>query len=404
MLSEQFPELPPQLPNNLPTHLPPQLNWQVHCNVIDNYGDVGVAWRLCCDLAGRGQHVQLHIDDASALAWMAPQGCPGVEVVDGRQGSPTQFTTNIDVFIECFGCNIDNILIANLPHFMLGISNEVLLINLEYLSAENYALRNHGLASPLAGILAQHMAKFFFYPGFVPGTGGLLREPTLAQRQANFNRLEWLQWLSAQCVPSSQFDVQASAPVQIVSLFCYEPSALPALLQQWANSPHNTRLLVTHGRASHAVQAALTGLQASNPSKNQRGSLSISYLPALTQIQYDALLWASDLNFVRGEDSLVRALWAGKPFVWHVYPQDDNAHHAKLAAFLQWLQADAGLTAFHQAWNAASTATLPTQLPNMDLPAWGEIARQARNRLLLQPDLCSQLLDFVAEKRKSKLK
>lgn len=396
MLSQQFPELP--------HHLPPHLYWQVHCKVIDNYGDVGVAWRLCCNLAGRGQQVQLCIDDASALAWMAPQGCPGVEVVVGWQVQSTQITANIDVIIECFGCDINNILVASNPHAKLVVSHEVILINVEYLSAETYAQRNHGLASPLAGILAQHMAKFFFYPGFVPGTGGLLREPDLAQRQAAFNRLEWLQWLSAQCVPSSQFDLRAGAPVQIVSLFCYAPSALPALLQQWASSPHSTRLLVTPGRASHAVQAALEVIQASNTAKNQRGSLSISYLPALSQIQYDALLWASDLNFVRGEDSLVRALWAGKPFVWHIYPQDDYAHHAKLVAFLKWLEADAGLTAFHKTWNAAGTATLPSQLPSMDLPAWGEIAHQARKRLLLQPDLCSQLLDFVAEKRKTTLK
>ena len=238
----------------------------------------------------------------------------------------------------------------------------------------------------------------------------------MAQRQAKFNRLQWLQWLSAQCAPPSQFDPQAGASTQLVSLFCYEPSALPALLQKWANGPRSTRLLVTHGRASDAVHVAMNAIQASAPYENQHGSLSISYLPALPQLQYDALLWACDLNFVRGEDSLVRALWAGKPLVWHIYPQDDNAHHAKLAAFLQWLGADAGLTAFHQAWNSIGTASLPGTLPgtlpaklpgtlpDIDLAAWGEIASQARQRLLKQPDLCAQLLDFVAEKRKTALK
>ena len=63
------------------------------------------------------------------------------------------------------------------------------------------------------------------------------------------------------------------------------------------------------------------------------------------------MLWACYLNFVRGEDSLVRALWAGQPFIWHIYPQDDNAHHAKLEAFLDWLQAPESLRKAHRVWN-----------------------------------------------------
>ena len=82
----------------------------------------------------------------------------------------------------------------------------------------------------------------------------------------------------------------------------------------------------------------------------------ISYLPALTQIDYDHLLWACDLNFVRGEDSLVRALWAGRPFIWHIYPQDDGAHAAKLEAFLDWLQAPDSLRQFHRAGTAPAPA------------------------------------------------
>ena len=118
--------------------------------------------------------------------------------------------------------------------------------------------------------------------------------------------------------------------------------------------------------------------------------LSISYLPLLSQPDFDHLLWACDLNFVRGEDSLVRALWAGQPFVWQLYPQDDDAHHAKLAAFLDWLDAPASLRSFHHAWNGVANDTV-----RLDLPAWAACARTARERLLQQPDLVSQLLRFV---------
>ncbi|MEZ7815989.1 MAG: elongation factor P maturation arginine rhamnosyltransferase EarP, partial [Burkholderiaceae bacterium] len=47
------------------------LVWDVYCKVIDNYGDVGVCWRLARNLVQRGQHVRLFIDNADALAWMA---------------------------------------------------------------------------------------------------------------------------------------------------------------------------------------------------------------------------------------------------------------------------------------------------------------------------------------------
>ena len=394
----------PQPPNPLPHQPYHPLRWHVYCKVIDNYGDVGVAWRLCCNLADRGQQVQLCIDDAQALAWMAPHGHASVQVITGWALPETQFTTNFDVLIECFGCNINTLVVANWSCNSLGNNANKLWINLEYLSAENYAQRNHALRSPVAGLGSAGLPKYFFYPGFVQGTGGLLREPGLAQRQAAFDRRAWLEEQSARCEAPSQFGVDTDHPQhhpqQLVSLFCYEPAALPALLNQLAHGPVRTRLLVTHGRASLAMRLALQKITGSEANPYAHKQLSISYLPALSQTQYDELLWACDLNFVRGEDSLVRALWAGKPFVWHIYPQDDNAHHAKLAAFLQWLGADAGWTAFHHAWNSIAAGPLPPA----DLAAWAPIAASARSCLLKQADLCSQLLDFVAEKRKTGLK
>ena len=101
---------------------------------------------------------------------------------------------------------------------------------------------------------------------------------------------------------------------------------------------------------------------------------------------------------MRGEDSLVRALWAGQAFVWQIYPQDDDAHHAKLEAFLGWMRAPDSLRDFHLAWNGigAKAAVWPSR---STLAQWRECARQARQRLLIQPDLTSQLTSFVLEKR-----
>jgi uncharacterized repeat protein (TIGR03837 family) len=125
--------------------------------------------------------------------------------------------------------------------------------------------------------------------------------------------------------------------------------------------------------------------------------LSITQLPLLDQIDFDHLLWSCDLNFVRGEDSLVRALWAGRPLVWQIYPQRDDAHHSKLDAFLDMIQAPASLRRFHRIWNDVDQGP-PGPL---ELQSWGENVRVCRERLLQQPDLVSQLLEFAESIRTS---
>lgn len=352
------------------------MRWDVFCKVIDNHGDAGVCWRLSALLAARGEQVRLWIDDPSALAWMAPAGATGVEVL--HWSGPAAAEPG-EVVIEAFGCALDESFVARMAQDARGRGRQPAWINLEYLSAEAFVERNHRLPSPVLSGPGQGLVKHFFYPGFTARTGGLLREQDLAQRQAAFDAPAWL----------NSHGITPAPGERLISLFCYEPAALPALLEQLAAAAPATRLLVTAGRAQAAVQKAL------QPASGGRNALSISYLPLLSQRDYDHLLWACDLNFVRGEDSLVRALWAGRPFVWQVYPQDDGAHHAKLRAFLDWLGAPPSLRRFHEAWNGISTGPLPL----LDAAGWPEATAQARARLLAQQDLAAQLLGFISERR-----
>ena len=191
-----------------------------------------------------------------------------------------------------------------------------------------------------------------------------------------------------------------SANERLISLFCYEPQALPALLKQLSEGDAPTRFLVTPGRPSAAVAAAMQVLGWSHtPGQgSQHQQLRISYLPYLSQTDFDHLVWSCDLNFVRGEDSLVRALWAGKPWVWHIYPQDDLAHHAKLQALETELDMPASLRDFHATWNGLENASLPG-LTRALLDDWQEWSQQVQHRLQAQTDLTTQLLGFVAQKR-----
>lgn len=355
----------------------PPLTWDVFCHVIDNWGDLGVCWRLCSQLLAHGQHVRLWVDDAAPLQWMAPGALEGrIQAMEVHHWPRTQHPAQPpqvpagDVLVEAFGCDIA-------PEWVLQLQPDTqhrVWLNLEYLSAESYVERSHLLPSPIMNGPLAGRTKWFFYPGFTPQTGGLLREPHLLATQAQFDPPPWL----------AQHGVAATAS-PVVTLFCYEPAHLAELTQQPGLA--HAHWLVTHGRA----QTAMQHVGASHPALVQR----TTHLPPLAQTDFDQVLWSADLNLVRGEDSLVRALWAGKPLVWHIYPQDDHAHHAKLDAFLDWLQAPPCLRHFHRVWNGIS----PGPLPAPKLPLWQACILAARQRLLAQTDLASQLLDFVAEKR-----
>lgn len=364
------------------------MRWDIFCQVIDNHGDLGVCWRLACQLATRGETVRLWVDDGRALRWMAPQGCPGVSVIDwsnagaiaeAARGAPP------DVLVEAFGCDPAPALIARFAAHRRPDGRPGAWINLEYLSAEPYVERLHTLPSPVFKGPGEGLTKHFFYPGFTPATGGLLRESDLAGRRARFDRAAWL--------ASQAIDWQGE---RLVSLFCYEPPQLGALLAQWAEDAEPVRLLVTEGRAAAAVRAALPALV--NAASARIGRLAVNFLPLMPQPAFDALLWCCDFNFVRGEDSLVRAIWAGRPFAWQIYPQDDDAHHVKLETFLDAVGAAPSLRDFHRAWNGIGHAS-PDWPDDAGLQRWATDALAARDALAAQVDLCTQLVDFVGRRR-----
>jgi uncharacterized repeat protein (TIGR03837 family) len=344
--------------------------WDLFCRVVDNFGDIGVCWRLAADLGTRGESVRLWVDDASALAWMAPGGAPNVQCIEW--GPDSEMPEPGDVVVEAFGCDPP-------PRFierMKARPPAPLWINLEYLSAEPYVKRSHGLRSPQLAGPGRGLDKWFFYPGFEAGTGGLIREPRLMDARRAFDAQAWL----------LERGIERRDGERVLSLFCYEHAPVADLLSALADAP--TLLLATPGATARSIDGATKGVRCIE-------------LPWLTQADYDRLLWACDLNFVRGEDSFVRAQWAAAPFVWQIYPQHDAAHAAKLQAFLGLMLQGAepalaaDLRRLWLAWNGldAGLLALPAKAP------WQALALRWRDRLLAQPDLVTQLLGFVAEKR-----
>lgn len=375
------------------TPSPLTLDWDLFCRVVDNFGDIGVCWRLARRLARLGQRVRLWTDDAAALGWMAPQGAEGVTVLSWHEPAPAQAPG--DVVVEAFGCDPP----AGFVERMAAARRAPVWINLEYLSAEPYVERSHGLRSPQLAGPGRGLDKWFFYPGFTRGTGGLLHEDGLELERARFDAAGWLAGLGIAALPGARR----------VSLFCYEQPALAAWLAHWRQTP--TQLLVTRGPAAAQVAAALA-CSGEPGTTAVRDALAVQFLPWLPQTEFDRLLWACDLNLVRGEDSLARAVWAARPFLWQLYPQHDRAHAAKLDAFLafQLAGAEAGLAGRLRAhfahWNGLGAA--PACLdPPADRQPWRGLAEtgchRLEGRMSREGDLAVRLCVFVAAKRRATL-
>ena len=374
--------------------------WDIFCNVIDNFGDIGVCWRLARQLvAEHGLEVRLWVDDLASLQKLCPEISSKLQIQSARGVEVRHWTTPFpeakpaDVVIEAFGCNPPESYIAT----MAASDPKPVWINLEYLSAEDWVPGCHGLASPHPRL---PLVKYFFFPGFVPGTGGLLLERgLLTQRQLfqqDFDAIARF-WTS--------LELPAPAPEEIrVSLFGYENKAVSGLFNAWVQSEKNVLCLVPEGRMLSDVSAYFGQQKAWAGSVQRKGHLEVRVIPFVEQDQYDRLLWACDCNFVRGEDSFVRAQWAARPFVWHIYPQEEGAHFKKLSAFMdvycEGLPQEAAVSfrTFWEAWNRGVGAG----------EAWAGFwkhraifethASHSANHLAENGDLASNLVHFCKSK------
>jgi uncharacterized repeat protein (TIGR03837 family) len=368
------------------------------CKVVDNYGDIGICWRLARQLAREhGVAVTLWVDDLRSFQRICPEvllDCErqqlGAVTVQHWRNQEGVFTADdiADIVIEFFACDIP-------PGYITAMSQctpRPVWLNLEGLTAETWVEGCHTLPSPHPSL---SLTKYFFFPGFNSRTGGLLLESGLERARQAF-----------QSDPMAVADFLGQfgvTPAEIaalkVSLFCYPHAPIAALFAAWQNNDRAITCLVPEGVAADAAQAFL-GQAATAGACATRGALTVRVLPFMPQPDYDKLLWACDLNFVRGEDSFVRAQWAGRPFVWHIYPQDQDLHHVKLNAFLQTCTAGTdSLTALSLAWNAAAKGdvdwTEAWATLQADLPEITALSADWQRQLWANGDLASNLLQFA---------
>lgn len=373
----------------------------IFCSVVDNFGDIGICWRLARQLAAEHHLIiTLWVDDLSSFQRICPEVEPsttsqtiaGVLVRDWPTQLPSLAAQDMpDLLIEALACTVP---VEYVQQLSLQRPDAVWL-NLEYLSAESWIEGCHGLASPQANV---SLAKYFFFPGFNTKTGGLLREQSLVARLADFAADVSAQqqfWQQLGIVDATRFQ-------QKISLFCYEQAAIALFVEQLAAATGSTLLLVPEGVLAQQLRALWPSLL-EHPVL-ELGQLRLQILAFIPQPQYDYLLAACDINFVRGEDSIIRAQWAGKPFIWQIYRQEEQAHQVKLAAFLQQYLQQAPkelgmlLQNVHRQWDLEQPLQdlWPQLLENQaKIHAYNQ---KWRDYLTSQQDLASNLVRFAENK------
>lgn len=365
------------------------LKIDIFCRVIDNYGDIGVCWRLARQLvAEHGCDVRLIVDDLSAFRVVAPGIDPtatrqyllGVEVLSW--GTDEHLKPR-EVVIEAFACDPPQTYVE----LMAQRTPKPFWINLEYLSAEAWVDDVHGMPS-------QHqrlpLIKYFFCPGFTENSGGLIRESGVSASAS----------VGATCRDPQNPVLHSGRDKSLLQ----EPAAPHNSLRLFAFAyPHAPMLALTQG---FAVAGVATDVTVAAPLSQTDPAWQ--FAPAVPQPEFDALLAPFDFLIVRGEDSFVRAQWAAKPFLWHIYPTADGAHLVKLDAWLDrycdGLDASAA-SAYRAASHAFNTTrsdsaqSAPYALLAQHMAALADHAVLWRDTLLRQSDLATRLLKFVAAHR-----
>lgn len=362
----------------------------IFCRVIDNFGDVGVTWRLARQLGNEFEiTTRLFVDDLVSLAVLVPaldplQSSQIVERVEVR-GWPGDDITDItlavaDCVIEAFQCALP----LRYVNAMTLRRVAPVWINLDYLSAESWVIAHHLLPSPHPQLA---LNKYFFFPGFEPGTGGLLRERDLFLKR------------DAALLTNPR---RHSNELRVL-IFGYANAALPELLnaiERMCVKTVKTFVTIPHSQLGGAATVWHDAKKLASAD-----NLRINIQPFVSQSEFDSLLWSQDVCFVRGEDSFVRAQWGAKPFVWQIYPTSDGAHLRKLNAFLDryciglQIEVAAAVRELWRAWNVEDGLAMS--------PAWLEFmrhrtvlnshARAWADQLAKQPDLATNLVTFVAK-------
>ena len=198
--------------------------WDLFCRVVDNYGDVGVCWRLAADLAGARRAGAAVVDDAARAAWMAPRrrapasrSSPGTTAPRARRRRRRRR-----------GLRLRPAGRLRRAHGRPARAPPVLD---QPRVPERRALRR-ALARPALAACTRPGGRpdqaGSSIPASAPATGGLLREPDLLERRAARSTAARLAGATGH---------RAARGERCVSLFCYGNAAARRAARRLAAAP-----------------------------------------------------------------------------------------------------------------------------------------------------------------------
>ena len=278
----------------------------IFCQVIDNYGDVGVAYRLAREFKRVYPNKKLRFVINQIEELNLIRKSEDIEIILYKDISKIE--NSADLIIESFGCEIPK------EYMDKALKNSKLIINLEYFSAEKWVDDFHLQESFLGG----NLKKYFFIPGLSEKSGGILLDNEFLERKKKVeaNKEYYLE----------KFGIKEKYDL-IGSVFSYKKN-FDSLIEELKKLNKKVILLILSEKTQkNFIKYFDNG--------NNYDKIKFVKLPFFTYDKYEELLALCDFNLVRGEDSFVRALLLGKPFLWHIYPQDENTHIKKLESFLE---------------------------------------------------------------------
>lgn len=301
----------------------------IFCEIIDNYGDIGVVYRTAKELQKIFPKSKIRaflnkLDEFkkinSQVLDLPSQNIDGIEYItfDYLRDNANELLT-AQVIIEAFGCQIPE------EYMEIAYDNSELLINLEYLSAEDWIEDFHLQSSPLG---RGKLKKVFFMPGFTEKSGGVIADSNYLERiQRVLENKEFYEkkYLS---------DIEDRENKIIGTLFSYEKNFTP-LLEDLKKLDKDVVILAMGEKTQDSLRKILKNFSIEDFRNSLKyGKIEIRFLNFLNQEEYEELINIVDFNFVRGEDSFIRAVLTGKPYMWHIYCQEEYAHMDKIEGFL----------------------------------------------------------------------
>ncbi|MDA1339134.1 MAG: elongation factor P maturation arginine rhamnosyltransferase EarP [Proteobacteria bacterium] len=279
--------------------------WHIFSRAIDNFGDVAISLRLSYQLSTQDHcAVILYTEFNKTLQ----RFFPNLDITSNVFVSELIEVRNIDYVFDDIGIPtyIINVFNIGIPqNYLKKITQQTKYIIYEYLSAEQWVNNFHLKPSINAN---KKLDQIFFFPGFTENTGGLLIEEVLPRKTGN--NLNF--FIDKNTFKGLNF-----------SMYAYPNTNLDGFLTIIDDLSLNAKIYISE-----------VMLQYQNISLD-RGKQVIVY-PFIAFDGYDQLLSVCDINFVRGEDSLVRAIISGKPFIWQPYIQESETHLVKLDAFVEF--------------------------------------------------------------------